>query len=79
MSRTTYAPVTLFDITLMGSIIGQGESLQEAKENARRLSLTFPNRLVRVHDLDGETVLVEVRNGVTVFETEGGSRYGWAL
>lgn len=80
MSRTTaYAPVTLFDITLRGSIIGQGESLQDAKTTARHLSLTQPGRLVRVHDLDGETVIFECRNGVTVFEAEGGSQFGWLL
>jgi hypothetical protein len=53
-ATTAYAQVTLYDVTLNGSIIGQGESFQEAKVNARQASLKFPNRLVRVHDLDGE-------------------------
>jgi hypothetical protein len=78
-ATTAYAQVTLYDVTLNGSIIGQGESFQEAKVNARQASLKFPNRLVRVHDLDGEKIIFECRDGITVFEAEGGSQYGWAL
>lgn len=78
-TTTAYAQVTLYDVTLRGSIIGQGESLQDAKTTARHLSLTQPGRLVRVHDLDGETIIFECRDGITVFEAEGGSQYGWAL
>jgi hypothetical protein len=78
-STTAYAQVTLYDITLGGSIIGQGESFQEAKVNARRLSLAprFKNRQIRVHDLDGETIIFECRNGVDGFVAEEGSLFGW--
>ena len=78
-STTAYAQVTLYDITLGGSIIGQGESFQEAKINARRLRLApgFKNRLVRVHDLDGEVIIFECRNGIDEFVAEEGSLFGW--
>lgn len=74
---STIAQVTLYDITLRGSIIGQGESFQGAKVAARQASLRFPNRLVRVHDLDGETIIFECRDGVDVFEAAEGSLFGW--
>lgn len=76
-STTAYPQITLYDVTLNGSIIGQGESFQEAKVAARRASLRFPNRLVRVHDLDGEVIIFECRNGVDGFVAEEGSLFGW--
>lgn len=76
-STTAYAQITLYDVTLNGSIIGQGESFQEAKIAARRASLKFPNRQVRVHDLDGETIIFECRNGIDEFVAEEGSLFGW--
>lgn len=77
ITSTAYPQITLYDITLGGSIIGQGESFQEAKVNARKASLRFPNRLVRVHDLDGETIIFDCRNGVDGFVAEEGSLFGW--
>lgn len=76
-SITAYPQITLYDVTLNGSIIGQGESFQEAKVAARRASLRFPNRPVRVHDLDGEIIIFECRNGVDGFVAEEGSLFGW--
>jgi hypothetical protein len=59
----------IYDITLRGSLVGEGHSLAEARLEAQRLSLvSFPNRLVRVHDLDGETIIFEYRNGIAVYE-----------
>lgn len=52
------------DITLHGSIIGSGDTLSDAVTQALDLSTeSFPRRLVRVHDVDGETMVVEVRDG----------------
>lgn len=76
-STTAYPQITLYDVTLNGSIIGQGESFQEAKIVARRASLRLTNRLVRVHDLDGETIIFECRNGVDGFVADEGSLFGW--
>lgn len=76
-TSTAYPQITLYDVTLNGSIIGQGESFQEAKIAARRASLRFPNRLVRVHDLDGEVIIFECRNGIDGFVAEEGSLFGW--
>lgn len=76
-TSTAYLQITLYDVTLNGSIISQGESFQEAKVAARRASLRFPNRLVRVHDLDGEIIIFECRNGIDGFEAAEGSLFGW--
>lgn len=62
-SRVT-AP-TFYRITLLGSLIGEATTLELAHAQAEDLSRhSFPRRLVRVHDVDGETVLAEYRDGL---------------
>jgi len=52
------------DITLMGSLVGEGHSVEEAEESARELSRSaFTGRLIRVMDESGLDVIAEFRNG----------------
>lgn len=62
----------ILDITINGSIVGQGEGYRvayarwEAFVNAKDISRNNPTRLVRIHDVDGESVIAEFRNGKQV-------------
>jgi hypothetical protein len=52
------------DITLMGSLIGEGFGIENAEDRARDLSLSaFTGRLIRVMDESGLDVIAEFRNG----------------
>lgn len=52
------------DITLMGSLIGEGYGVENAEESARELSRSaFTGRLIRVMDVSGLDVIAEFRNG----------------
>lgn len=52
------------DITLMGSLIGEGFSIEDAEESARELSLSaFTGRRICVLDESGFDVIAEFRNG----------------
>lgn len=54
-----------YDITLNGSLLDSGNTLDVAETIARRLSeSTYPGRLIRVHNVDGVSVASEFRNGV---------------
>lgn len=53
----------MYDITLLGSIVQAGRTLDEARDRAVTVSQGFPGRLIRVHDVDGETVIAEYRDG----------------
>jgi hypothetical protein len=53
----------MYDITITGSLIDASEYDIDAKIKAACHSLTFAGRIVRVHDVDGETVIAEYRNG----------------
>jgi hypothetical protein len=53
----------MYDITIAGSLIDAAELDGDAKIQAACHSLTFAGRIVRVHDVDGETVIAEYRNG----------------
>lgn len=56
-----------YDITLSGSLIGAGFEVATAVGEALTQSTeSYPGRLIRVHGIDGETVLAEVRNGELV-------------
>jgi hypothetical protein len=53
-----------YDITLMGSLIGEGFGIENAEDRARDLSLSaFTGRLIRVMDESGLDVITEFRNG----------------
>ena len=67
MITTTF----VHDITLMGSIVGEGraeiseDALLFAEREAARISReVYPGRLIRVQDLDGIDIVAEFRNGV---------------
>jgi hypothetical protein len=77
MINTTAADYGTYDITLRGSIIGEAFGVTAARLRALELSLSFPDRLVRAHGLDGETIIFECRNGVTEFESAEDSLFGW--
>ena len=52
------------DITLMGSLIGEGYGIESAEDAARELSRSaFTGRLIRVMDVSGLDVIAEFRNG----------------
>jgi hypothetical protein len=57
---------TIHDVTINGSLYGVGVGLDNAERYAIKVSLSYPNRLVRVHDVDGIGVLSEFRNGERV-------------
>lgn len=54
----------MYDVTLTGSLLDAGNTPDDAKRRARQISaITYPGRLIRVHGIDGETVIAEFRNG----------------
>lgn len=54
----------MYDITLTGSLVNGASTSDEALEIAKTMSqTTFAGRLLRVHGIDGETVIAEFRNG----------------
>lgn len=53
----------MYDITITGSLIDSGECDGDALIKAAVHSLTFAGRLVRVHGVDGVSVIAEYRNG----------------
>lgn len=53
----------MYDVSLIGSTVQSGHTIDEAYTMAKTISEGFPGRLIRVHDVDGETVLAEFRNG----------------
>lgn len=64
MSASTHIQVTIFNITVNGSIVSEAFSIENAQYKALCLSFEdFPGRLVRVHDANGETVIFEARDG----------------
>lgn len=52
-----------YDISLLGSTVQSGSTPEDAHRKAETISLGFPGRLVRIHDVDGETVIAEYRDG----------------
>lgn len=52
-----------YDISLLGSTVQSGRTIDEARNKAVKVSEGFPGRLVRIHDVDGETVIAEYRDG----------------
>ena len=54
----------MYDITLTGSLLDAGNTVKEAQRLASLISeVTYPGRLIRVHDVDGATVIAEYRDG----------------
>lgn len=54
----------MYDITLTGSLLDSGSTITEALRLAKLISeFTYPGRLIRVHGVDGETVIAEYRDG----------------
>lgn len=52
------------DITLNGSLIGEGMGILDTEAKAQIISLhTYPGRLIRVMDGSGLDVIAEFRNG----------------
>lgn len=51
------------DITINGSLYGQGCGLYDAERNAAIISCENPTRIVRVHATDGIDVVSSWRNG----------------
>ena len=61
-----------YDVTLNGSLISAGFEVATAVSIAQEQSARdYPGRLIRVHGLDGETVLAEVRDGALVLLAPG--------
>ena len=58
--------VQIHDITINGSLVGEGNGIEQAESEAARISLAYPGRLVRVHKLCGIDVHGEFRNGEKV-------------
>lgn len=55
------------EVTLNGSLISAGFEVATAVSTALEQSARdYPRRLIRVHGIDGETVLAEVRDGELV-------------
>jgi hypothetical protein len=53
-----------YDITLNGSLLDSRETLSSAETIAQHMSeFTYPGRLIRIHDVDGVSVLAEYRDG----------------
>jgi hypothetical protein len=52
-----------YDISLLGSTVQSGRTLEEAFAKAVEVSQGFAGRLVRVHDVDGVSVIAEYRDG----------------
>jgi len=53
-----------YDVTLMGSLIGEGFGIESAEDRARELSQSaFTGRLIWVMDVCGLDVIAEFRNG----------------
>lgn len=56
-----------YEVTLNGSLISAGLELATAVGIALEQSARdYPRRLIRVHGIDGETVLAEIRDGELV-------------
>lgn len=53
----------MYDITITGSLIDAADHDGDAMIKAAVHSLTFAGRLVRVHGVDGVSVIAEYRNG----------------
>ena len=53
----------MYDITITGSLIDAADKGGDAMIKAAVHSLTFAGRLVRVHGVDGVSVLAEYRDG----------------
>jgi hypothetical protein len=53
-----------YDISLLGSTVQSGRTIEEAHGRAAAVSQGFPGRLVRIHDVDGVSIIAEYRNGV---------------
>ena len=51
------------DITMTGSLIGWGEDESAARREAAHLSKVMVGRLIRVHGVDGVSVIAEYRDG----------------
>lgn len=56
----------MYDITLTGSIVQAGRTIEDAHAKAAVVSQGFPGRLIRVHGVDGETVIAEYRDGLAL-------------
>jgi len=52
-----------YDISLQGSTIQSGRTIEDASAKAVEISKGFAGRLIRVHGVDGETVMAEYRDG----------------
>ena len=53
----------MYDITITGSLIDDATRDGDAMIKAAIHSLTFAGRLVRVHGVDGVSVIAEYRDG----------------
>lgn len=53
----------MYDITIAGSLIDSADKDGDAMIKAAVHSLSFDGRLVRVHGVDGVSVLAEYRHG----------------
>lgn len=56
----------MYDITLTGSIVQAGRTIEDAHVKAATVSRGFPGRLIRIHGVDGETVIAEYRDGLAL-------------
>jgi hypothetical protein len=52
-----------YDISLRGSTVQSGRTPEEAFDKAVEVSRGFAGQLIRVHDVDGMSVLAEYRDG----------------
>lgn len=54
----------MYDISVLGSTVQSGRTIEEAHQLAVKVSEGFAGRLVRIHGVDGWEVIAEYRNGV---------------
>lgn len=63
--------MTVYNITLLGSLVGEAFTPEDARRKALRLShKDFPKRLIRVYDMDNRVIIFECRNGVPVYDSK---------
>jgi hypothetical protein len=53
----------MYDITLTGSLVGGGYTIEEADRDARRASKAFPGRLIRLYQGGTDVLVAEYRDG----------------
>jgi hypothetical protein len=56
----------MYDISLLGSTVQSAWTIEDAHIKAATVSRGFPGRLIRIHGVDGETVIAKYRDGLAL-------------